>query len=347
MNTPSSPIRVLIVEDSPTESAIIKRTINAAPDIQVIGEARDGLEGMTLLSKLQPDVICTDYYMPNMDGLDFVVHAMASHPCPILVLSIGVQNYQTENVFKMLSAGAIDVMPKPLDGLNGKDPLQAQALHEKIRQLARIGHANRQGKPAQKPSTLALRPGWKPSLFVIGGSTGAPQALEQILSHLPQDFSSPIVCVQHMSPGFIQGMAEWLNGRTKLRIEVSSDGKAILPGHVVLSQDSCHLEINSNKTCHTHVLNAGENFPSIDRLFRSAAATYGQECVGILLSGMGMDGVAGLRAIEYAGGITVAQDPLSAVIDSMPRKAIETGAVQHILPPKEIAALMSKLAHNA
>ncbi len=341
----------MVVEDSPTESAIIRRTINAAPDLQVVGEARDGVEGLKKLAELQPDVVCTDYYMPNMNGLEFVAKAMALRPCPILVLSVGVQSYQFDNVFKMLSAGAIDVMPKPASGLGNGQLLEISALHEKIRHLARIGlaHLRSHGSKAGDSTPLfvgARRPGWKPSLFVIGGSTGAPQALEQILALLPAHFPCPIACVQHISQGFIHGMADWLNDHAKLRITVCQDGDLLKPGCLCLSQDNAHMEINAHDQCHTVALSDGEIYPSIDRLFRSAAATHGDQCVGILLSGMGMDGAVGMRAIQYAGGITLAQAPETAVIDSMPRTAIDSGSVQYVLPPEGIAAMMRKLAHN-
>jgi len=344
MSTPemiSQRIRVLIVEDSPTESLIIKRIIANAPGFEVVGTAANGEEGLDLLIRTKPDVVCTDYYMPTMNGLEFIKKATQIYLCPILVLSAGVQSYQTDNIFNLLSAGAVDVIPKPI---HGNATIDEKKLLNKLKTLAKIGHTTLKSKiTSSDPNHKKIE------IIGIGASTGGPQAFEKILPELSANLSAPIVCVQHMSLGFIHQMAKWLDNLCKINVQVASDGTKPEPGHVYFAPDGYHLELDNNKNFKLVEKQEDEEIcPSVDHLFSSLASQYGSNAVAILLSGMGKDGAVGMRAVNYAGGITIAQNQESSLIFGMPKAAIDAGATRYVLPLNEIPAKIIELgSHKA
>lgn len=341
------PIRVMLVEDSALQLHIIKSILDANSYIDVIGTAVNGAEALKLLPYLKPDVICTDYHMPVMDGLEFIERALKVYPCPILVLSISVQPDQVDNIFKLLSAGAIDVMAKPRasGGVFGKE--DGARLVEKIRivnGVKYINRANRKPLEPQNPECLIPRV-TAPKIVVIGASTGGPQALEVILPALKSSFSIPIVCVQHISHGFLLGMLTWLQSMSSLVIEIATPGSKPIPGHLYFPPEGMHLTFDQNGAFELSIPKSEDIYcPSIDKLFSSAANFFKSETVGILLSGMGKDGAEGIRAIFDAGGDTVAQDEDSSIIFGMPAIAINAGVVCRILPPFGIAAYMNDLS---
>jgi len=345
-NGDATPIRVLLVEDSLLQLHVIKALLDADPHIEVVGTAPNGLEALKLLPDLKPDVICTDYHMPVMDGLEFIEHAVNIYPCPILVLSISVQPNQVDNIFRMLSAGAIDVMPKPkaTGGLIGKE--EGAKLIEKIRILNGVKYIKR--KSVQPLSVFnpqsTLNRFLSPRVIVMGASTGGPQALEAILPYLKPNFSIPIVCIQHISGGFLDGMLIWLQGMTDLVIETAQEGGMPMPGHLYFPPEGKHLVFTENGTFRLLEPQEGDIYcPSIDQLFFSAAKTFSMNVVAVILSGMGKDGAEGMKAIFDVGGGTVAQDGESSIIFGMPLAAIDLGAVCKIVPVSQIASLLNGL----
>ena len=345
-NGEANPIRVFLVEDSPLQLHIIKSVLDADPFIEVIGTAVNGAEALTMLPGLKPDVICTDYHMPVMDGLEFIQKAVKVYPCPILVLSISVQPDQVDNIFKLLSAGAIDVMPKPraTGGVIGKE--DGAKLVEKIRIVNGVKYIKRkngQSLPAPSPQCLVPRI-VAPKMIVIGASTGGPQALEIILPALKQNFSIPIVCIQHISHGFLAGMLTWLGGMTSLKIEEAKEGGLPLAGHLYFPPEGMHLSFNEQGNFVLSPPKLGDIYcPSIDALFLSTSQVYGVQVTAVILSGMGKDGADGMKAIFDAGGDTVAQDEQSSIIFGMPLAAINLGAVCNVLDPVDIAKYLNGL----
>jgi len=347
--TPRDPIRVLLVDDSPLALMILQRILATSPDIQVVGTARHGREALALIPALQPAVICTDLHMPVMDGLELTREVMRTYPRPILVVSVSVQPDNTRNIFRLLEAGAIDVCPKPRSGLVADDPHVTHELIGKIKILSGVVafRKHRQGSTWPAPP-IAPQPSTKAPASVrivaIGASTGGPQALHTILTELPSDWPVPVLCVQHISEGFLSGLVEWLAGQCRLKIEVARAGERPVPGTIYFPQEHTHLEIDAQGQlmCSRTPPLEGHR-PSVTVTFRSVAKHYGSAAVGVLLTGMGRDGAEGMQAIAQAAGITIAQDEDSCVVFGMPKQAIDLGAAQYILPVHDIARTLTQL----
>ena len=370
------PIRVLLVEDSPVALVILKRILATSPDIEVVGTANHGREALELIPKLQPQVICTDYHMPQMNGLEFTEEVMMRFPRPILVISASVQAEDTQTIFKMLNAGAVDVFPKPRSPSVEEYELLKQELISKIKILSgvtvftrhrrnsnitapvdRTTHTtenNRQTVKLETKTTISVpRPTAINSLFQssyskakmlsIGASTGGPQALNNILSQLPANFPLPVLCVQHISEGFLQGLVDWLGSECQMPVKIANFGEIPKAGVIYFPPEGRHLELDSfgKFICSSSPPVSGHR-PSVTVTFNSVAKCYGAANIAVLLTGMGRDGADGMLAIAQAGGITIAQDEASCVVFGMPREAIALGAAKHILPVNEIAATLLK-----
>lgn len=345
----SSPIPVLIVEDSPVAQTILKRILTSSPDIAIVGIADNGVEALELIPKVQPKVICTDLHMPKMSGLELTQRVMAEFPRPILVISASVDETENpQNVFQLLQAGALDVFLKPSIGLLSDYEQVKRELITRIKILSGVSvftqHSSRRAtstlnsplKPFHSP--LPTFHSSLPKIIVIGASTGGPQAFYTILKALPANFPTPILCVQHISEGFLAGLTHWLATGCQLRVAIAQSGEVPKPGTVYFSPDHCHLRLNSQGR---FVLSQDEavcgHRPSVSVLFQSVAEYSKERTLGILLTGMGRDGADGLLAIAQAGGITIAQDEPSCVVFGMPREAIALGAAQKILALNDIA----------
>lgn len=339
------PIRVLLVDDSPVALAVLTKILQQSPKVEIVGVAHTGIEALEMIPRVTPQVICTDLHMPHMDGLELTVEIMNRFPLPILVVSISVQEDDTQQVFRLLEAGAVDVLPKPAAGLSVESAALHSALIEKIEILAgvRVFRKKRADFPTAPPQVLPpLRPqqatAWKrPKVIAIGTSTGGPQALYEVLSHLPKPFP-PIICVQHIGAGFLQGLITWLQRDCAPRLSIAQPGQVPAPGHVYFAPEKQHL-ILDDRGCFTY----GEgplvdgHRPSITVTFESVAGYYGRQAIGVILTGMGQDGATGLQAIARAGGLTLAQDEATSVVFGMPKVAIELGAVYQVLPVDAIA----------
>lgn len=339
----SPSIRVLLVDDSLLTLTILKRMLARAPEIQVVGTATNGKEALDRIPVLRPDVICTDLRMPMMDGLELTKAVMQKFPRPILVLSVSVQKEQTANIFKVLEAGAIDVMAKPLGNVEMDWGLDAEKLVSKIKILAGVVAIRRRGKEPEPPANIPP-PTTLPRIIGIGASTGGPQAFQEILSHLPASFPVPLVCVQHISDEFMAGMVEWLAPQCGLRVTSAATGIEPQPGTAYFPAPGLHLIVNGEgRLGCSNAPPYGGHRPSISLTFNSLARHYGNSAVGVLLTGMGRDGVEGMRAIAQAGGTTIAQDEETSLVFGMPKEAIAANAARHVLPLAEIAPALLKL----
>lgn len=341
----AAPIRVLLVDDSPLVLTVLTRMLSTAPDIEIVGTANNGEEALVLVARLRPTVICTDYHMPVMDGLELVKVVMAQYPCPILVISGTVGPDNPDRIFELLQAGAVDVFPKPTGGW-GADDESTRQIVSKIKILAGVIVFKRSatGLSTQVKSKLvaALVP---IRVVAIGASTGGPQAFHQILRELPQNFPCPVLCVQHISEGFLRGLVEWLAGQCKLFVKIAASGEEPQPGIVYFPQEGTHLTIDSKGRLSSSTAPPFEGHrPAVGALFDSVAGYYGSSAIAVLLTGMGSDGAEGMRAVARAGGVTVAQDEKSSVIFGMPKQAIEMGVVRYVLPLSEISAQLVKCA---
>lgn len=350
-NPNSKIIKVLLVDDSPVVLKILKDMLSSFPDIHVAGTARNGREALEFIPGLGPTVVCTDLHMPVMDGLELTKAIMARYPRPILVISVSVEK-GSANVFKLLEAGAIEVVTKPRSDLNSGLQTVTPEIVSKIRILAGV-HVIR--KPHVKTSVAIPPEKAHPSvaekqmparIVAIGASTGGPQALQTILSQLPPDFPLPVICVQHISDGFLEGLVDWLASQCKLKVRIAHTGIFPAPGTVYFPQEGTHLKFGKGG----NFVSAGEPLfdghrPSVSVTLQSVADHYGSAAIGILLTGMGRDGVEGMQAISAEGGITVAQDEESCVVFGMPKAAIDLGVVKYVLSLPDIVEMLLQLQH--
>jgi two-component system chemotaxis response regulator CheB len=327
---------------------ILKKMLAASPEIHVVGTARNGREALDVIPRLQPDVICTDFHMPEMDGLELTRQVMGRFPCPILVVSVSVQEDDSHNIFRLLEAGAIDVFPKPRGGMAPGEQGLATEFIRKIKILSGVVPFTKHRTAAQLKASSheqlyttevrALR------VVAIGASTGGPQALQTILTPLPRNFPVPILCVQHISEGFLHGLVDWLAAQCRMKVKLAEPGERPLPGTVYFPQEGTHLEIDqTGKLRLSSTPPVGGHRPSVTVTLTSVAQHFGTTAIGILLTGMGGDGAEGLQAISQAGGVTIAQNEESSVVFGMPKQAIALGAARHVLPVHKISPMLLAL----
>ncbi|WP_252106102.1 MULTISPECIES: chemotaxis-specific protein-glutamate methyltransferase CheB [unclassified Halomonas] len=331
-----SVIRVLIADDSPVARDVLRHLLTREGDIQIVGEARNGHEAVALARTLAPQLITMDLSMPVMEGLAAIEEIMHTRALPILVVS---DRFEAAIAGQALALGALEVMPKP-----ALDDTESSSLLERVRLLAGVAVITRLRPRALKTyQTLAAPPTHRSLAHVvaIACSTGGPQALARLLSRLPSNFALPVVIAQHMSHGFIEGMAQWLDSLCRLPVRVASHGEALTPATVYLAPSESDLEITFDHHFRLVESPIGALYhPSCDALLTSAAAVYGRKAIGVILTGMGSDGVQGMRAICAAGGMTLAQDEASSVIYGMNRQAINAGAVQRVASLDELPELL-------
>jgi two-component system, chemotaxis family, protein-glutamate methylesterase/glutaminase len=346
---PSSAVSVLLVDDSLIALTILSRMLSTSPDIQVVGKARSGREALELIPRLQPAVICTDLHMPDMDGLELTKEIMAHFPRPILVVSAAVHPEDIHNVFSLLEAGAVDVLPKPRGGLAADEQRVTQELVSKIKIISGVVALTRRLKPLpglakSEAGPLSAPEQLRPRIIAIGASTGGPQALRTILAPLPLDFPAPILCVQHISDGFLEGLVEWLANQCAMPVKIAQSGEQPRPGTIYFPQEGTHLEIDkSGRLVCSHKAPVDGHRPSVTATFESVAEYCGDAAIGILLTGMGSDGAHGMQEIFEAGGITIAQNEETSVVFGMPMQAIARGAVKYVLPVHKIAFMLPEL----
>jgi len=347
----SNKVRVLVADDSPTVRLMLCRMLEKDPDIKVVGTAGDGREAIEQVEALEPDLVTMDVNMPVLDGLSAIEHIMAYNPVPILVVSSVVGKENTANAASALGAGAVDVICKPTpSSLEDFDSIGSD-LRVRIKMLSRVRvithpRARLLDQAIDHPASAASREKSTDGnrIVAIGSSTGGPQALQRILCSLPAAFKAGVVIVQHIAPGFTDGLIEWLSGSTNLKIVKGSDGLKIEPGVVVIAPDGIHMTVTSGERIKLIERQMpGPHKPSVDVLLESVADVYGDHAVGVILTGMGRDGAQGIKAIHERGGRTIAQDRNTSVIFSMAKEAIKLGGVDQVVPLSDVSRLMMEL----
>lgn len=340
-------IRVLVVDDSPVVRTILVSMLESAPGFQVVGEAKDGEEAVRLTASLRPDVITMDIRMPRLDGLEATRQIMRTTPTPIVVVASSVYESDLNIAFNAVEAGALTVVEKPRGLSETEFDVVRDQLVTTVRlmsdvQVVTLWSSDQQAtQVTRRPVRLGAGPAVRPELIAIGASTGGPGILHQILRGLPSDFSIPIAVVQHITPGFGQGFAHWLSSVTPLQVAIAQDGERLAPGRVFIAPDDRHMTVSAGGIIRLErsELVSGRR-PSATRLFESAAKTYGAAALGIILSGMGEDGVDGLEAVRQAGGRVIAQNEESCVVFGMPKVAVERGIVDQVLAPNDIMSVL-------
>jgi two-component system chemotaxis response regulator CheB len=344
------PIRVLIVEDSPLIRNILVHMLGSAKDIQVVGQAENGEEGVRMTARLTPDVVTMDIRMPRMDGLEATRQIMQKTPTPIIVVANGIHDSDFNISFNAIEAGALTVVEKPR-GLTSKEYETIQnRLVAAVRMVANLKVVARWPSMGI-PSTVRALPHSLQNRLVqviaVATSTGGPGILKQIFCQLPQDFAFPIVVVQHITPGFTEHMVTWLNDEVKLKVETAKTGDRVEAGKVLIAPSDHHMLVVPGGLIR---LDSGPPVngqrPSANRLFTSVAQTYSSSAVGIILTGMGDDGADGIETLGKTGAHIIAQNEQTSIVFGMPSQAIQRGVVDEVLSPDEIAQTLIEL-HNA
>jgi len=348
MLTSNSKIKVLITDDSLLVRAVLRELLESDSDIEVIGEATNGKEALEQVLLLKPDIVTMDLEMPVMGGHKAIEEIMAIYAVPILVIS---SLDDAENAYAAISHGALEVIGKPqLESLVAKQFIAKVKMLSKIKVIKHL--RPKSAKPPQVPvvkrnTAQVMLTEQKQQVFAIASSTGGPRALEAILKKLPADFSSPIVIAQHISAGFEQGMADWLNHIIPMQVKIARDSELLKPGQVYISPANQHLSISANQRVVLQSATDGDIYhPSCDILLTSIAKAYAEKAVGIICTGMGSDGAQGMEAINTAGGMTIAQDEESSVVFGMNQVAISRHCIQHVLSLNAIATEMRALTSS-
>jgi two-component system, chemotaxis family, protein-glutamate methylesterase/glutaminase len=341
-------IRVLVVEDSPTARKLLVSLLSADPEITIVGEATDGAEGVAMCKQLKPDIVTMDIQMPTLDGIEATRRIMIDMPTPIVLVST-LDPGEVRRTMQAFRAGALAVHSKPTGPGTPKFERDARALVATVKAMAQVRLVRRwpavppyagQGSPppAQpRPAQPAMRPGQRASVIGIVASTGGPNAVRTVLEGLPAAFVTPVLIVQHIAPGFAEGFAEWLRDTSKRDVRIAQHGAQLEDGVVHVAGDDRHLEVSSNRIVVSDAAPLDGFRPSGSKLLWSLALSYGARAVGVILTGMGNDGVAGLRAVREAGGACYAQDEASSDVFGMPGAAVAAGVVTETTPLAEIA----------
>lgn len=335
-------IKILLVEDSQTAQAALKKILIQQPDFEIVGMAKDGVEGFSMFQSFTPDIVCTDLVMPNMNGLDLTKKIMATAPKPVLVISDAVGKGDEANVFSLLEAGALDVIQKP----RGEDfSSMSDELIKKIRVLSGVVVFSKKGvgPVPQKTESSSLKNS-PIEIVVIGASTGGPPALNEILAEIPSNFSKPIVIVQHITVGFTGGLIDWLNDICSLKVQFANEGEKPTKGNIYFPQENVHLGIDSSgKFKYDNSPPYKGHRPAVNETFVSFGKHYKNQMLAVLLTGMGDDGANGMKVCRDNGAYTIAQDEASSVVYGMPRVAKELGAAMEVLSLREIVKKIHSL----
>jgi two-component system, chemotaxis family, protein-glutamate methylesterase/glutaminase len=317
------------VDDSATVRVVLRRALERAGGVEIVGQATDGLEGLEVIRQLKPDVVTLDVEMPRLDGLATLERLMAEHPVPVVMVST-LTGDGAATTIRALELGAVDFIEKPTLGqLSG---VAATQLVEKLRHAARA----QAGAPSPaRRASAASEPGapWRRRVLVLGASTGGPQALRQVLTGLPPDFGLPVVVVQHMPAGFTASLASRFDELGPLSVSEAEPGATLADGHVLVATGGYHLEFDARGRA---LLTEGPAEhgvrPAINVTMASIAAVPGADPIGVILTGMGRDGVRGCQAIRDAGGTVIAEDESTCVVYGMPRAVAEAVLVDEVVP---------------
>ncbi|OHZ04343.1 chemotaxis response regulator protein-glutamate methylesterase [Salinicola sp. MIT1003] len=327
------------------------KIIDAQPDMTVVATAPDPLVARDLIKKHNPDVLTLDVEMPRMDGLDFLERLMRLRPMPVLMVSSLTQR-GSEITLRALELGAVDFVAKPEVGIRDGMLEYAGMIAEKIRAAAQA-RPSRQGalaKPAAPREVLRAPMLSSEKIIIIGASTGGTEAIRQVIEPLPAN-SPAVLITQHMPGGFTRSFAERLDRLCRVTVKEAEDRERVLPGHVYIAPGDWHMRLTRSGANYVIALDDGppvnRHRPSVDVLFQSAAACAGRNALGVILTGMGRDGAAGLLQMREAGAHTVAQDEASCVVFGMPKEAIALGGATEVIALNDIAGHLVQQMHLA
>jgi two-component system, chemotaxis family, protein-glutamate methylesterase/glutaminase len=334
-------IRVLIVDDSPIVRRLFRDGLSRDPEIEVVGEAPDPYAARDLIVQLEPDVVTLDIEMPRMDGLTFLGKLMKHFPIPVVICS-SLTREGSEKALTALAAGAVEVLDKNRENA---DELVAEMRH-KVKAAARARVRQRGEAPqAPAPRTLAAPTRASRHIIAVGSSTGGPEALQRLIEPLPAGMPGMVI-VQHMPPVFTASLAARLDRVSALSVREARDGEPIEQGTVLVAPGDRHLLVRKQGSGYRVELRDGPRIglhkPSVDVMFRSVAEAAKGDALGVILTGMGRDGAAGMAQMKAAGAHTIAQDEATCVVFGMPREAIAAGGASEVAPLDEIPRRLLK-----
>jgi len=342
-------INVFIVDDSPVSREMLSHILKTDPEFKVSGSAESGEQALKMLPSLPVDVVTMDLHLPGINGFEVTRRIMETKPIPIVVISSLVHTEETAAAFRAMEAGALAVLEKPGSVADEDYKHQAEKIKSTIKMISEV-------KLIKRKSSSTIQPPLKPTLkldkyekmavdaIAIGASLGGPVVLATILSKLTPNFPVPIYIVQHISPGFVNGLIDWLQTFTSMKLEIAKDGSQGLPGHCYFAPDGFQMEIQ--KSGRISLMTNHQTQPSVSRLFKSIGETFNKRAIAVLLTGMGKDGAQELLHLRRLGACTIAQDEKSSVVYGMPGEASAIGAVQYSAPPEEIAAILNHLVSD-
>ncbi|MBN1993368.1 MAG: chemotaxis response regulator protein-glutamate methylesterase [Anaerolineae bacterium] len=344
----SASIRVLIVDDSAFIRYTVAKHLEADPDIEIVGNARDGVEALDQIKALKPHVVVLDVEMPRMDGLTALKRIMAECPTPVVMLSALTQR-GAQTTIRALMRGAFDFVPKPDAKID---------VYTVIAELIEKIKAATGARPAKLPSAgtapivTPTKRGPRPlqkgdALIVIGASTGGPRALQKILADLPGNLPASVLIVQHMPPGFTRSLAQRLNENSSLIVQEAADGDRLARGLALLAPGDFHLRFRGLRQVS---LDQGPRCqhvrPAVDVTMESAVEYHGANVIGVVLTGMGQDGTAGAGRIKAAGGRIIAEHESTSVVYGMPASVVRAGWADLVVPLPNIASTLVKLVNH-
>ena len=342
-------IRTLIVEDSSVELELLVHLLRSDPGIEVIGVATDGEKALEAVQRLKPDVITMDIHMPRMNGYETTRRIMESHPVPIVIVSGSFVANDMEKTFHAVEAGALAIVRKPCGPGHPGFATDAEELIRTVKTMSEVRVVRRWPKrtttAVSAPQVLAVpAPKQTINVVAIGASTGGPTALQELFCALPGSFSVPIMAVQHMTRGFMEGFTRWLAQSSGLPVHVASAGELLLPGHIYFAPEDKHMLVGKDFRIHLSDASPENGLrPAVSVLFRSVAEAFGANAAAVLLTGMGRDGAQELKQLHQCGAVTLIQDRETSVVYGMPGEALLLGAADHVLPPAKIAAALAHL----
>jgi two-component system chemotaxis response regulator CheB len=337
--SPARTIRVLVAEDSRTQRELLLYILEEAGGFEVVATAADGLEAVQKTEKLRPDIVLMDCHMPRADGFEATRAIMSRCPTPIVMCSSTLSQDEMSHTFDAIKSGALAFLVKP--SAESDAEAEGEALVQTLRLMSEVKVVGRRAPPPRIRKSKPAERGRRVSLICIAGSTGAPGVIADILSDIGSAPAAPVLIVQHMAAGFVGGFAKWLCDAAGFPVRVAEQGMKAVAGEVYLAPDDRHMGIAERARIELSDAPPQEGFrPSADYLFRSAARLHGASTIGVLLTGMGRDGAAGLTELRRAGALTIAQDEPTCVVFGMPREAIARGGATHVLPPSGIAQII-------
>jgi two-component system, chemotaxis family, protein-glutamate methylesterase/glutaminase len=347
-----SRIRALIVDDSAYSRQTLRKMFETDQSIEVAGIAADGIDAMAKTLRHKPDIITLDLEMPGMDGFSFLRWLMANQPTPVIIIS---SYFDSKTVFRALELGAADFIAKPSRMALADFQTMEKDLLKKVKGIKglRMDRLSKNLKffEEKKPVQITrIKSSIDIDAVAIGTSTGGPSALKIILSRIPEDFPAGIVVSQHMPKGFTASFAERLNNISKIEIKEATEGDAVEHGRALICPGGYHMMFTKKGkkiiTTMKEPKSTDKYTPSVDIMMSSLAEIYGPQTLGVVLTGMGNDGKAGMLEIKKQGGYTIVESEESAVVFGMPSEVIKAGAAERILPISEIPAEMIRLVRG-